>query len=430
MSDLSPCQVKALHQLENTSDNIFLTGRAGSGKSFLVRRFLRDKSRKDFPILASTGAAAVLVGGRTFHSFFALGIFEGGAEKTLERALKDRRLAKRLKSISGFVLDEVSMLSGEVLDVTEKICRRVLKNEAPWGGLRVVAVGDFAQLPPISRGDQKDWAFLSDVWKFSQFQSLVLKTMLRSKDEDYLQILNQVRTGVIDENVTSFFAQCEEKFQTQSEDFEQDRVEGTYLLARRSQVATRNRYCLSQIKSPKIQVATVYSGNDRAVEQLKKSAPVPETLELKQGALVMTRINDPQYRFINGSVGEVEEVSEDEVVVRFPKKNPIAIEKHSFSLLSAEGEPIATATNFPLNLAYALTIHKAQGTTLDNIVTELRGLWEPGQAYVALSRLRNGAGLSLAGWDAGSIRVDPQVVAFHQALEGSAEDSALMSVSA
>lgn len=151
----SPCQQKALNFLETSADNIFLTGRAGTGKSYLVRYFLKDRDPKTFPVVASTGAAAIVVGGRTFHSFFGLGIMEGGIEKTIERATKDRRVVKRLQKIGGFVLDEVSMIPGPALRAAEIICRIARKKHLPWGGARVIAVGDFAQLPPVTRGSQK-----------------------------------------------------------------------------------------------------------------------------------------------------------------------------------------------------------------------------------------------------------------------------------
>ena len=133
---LSTCQEQADQLLETSRENLFLTGHAGSGKSFLTRHFLRNRDRKTFPVVASTGAAAVLVGGRTFHSFFGLGILEGGPGATIAKAMADRRLVKRLKKMEGFVLDEVSMISGPTLNVAETICRHARDDPRPWGGAR------------------------------------------------------------------------------------------------------------------------------------------------------------------------------------------------------------------------------------------------------------------------------------------------------
>ncbi|MFO1520424.1 MAG: AAA family ATPase, partial [bacterium] len=194
LHSLSPCQERAHELLQNSRDNVFLTGHAGSGKSFLTRHFLKDKDRKKFPVVASTGAAAVLVGGRTFHSFFGLGILEGGPGPTIEKALADRRLVKRLREMEGFVLDEVSMISGPTLSVAETICRKVRDHSLPWGGARVIAVGDFAQLPPVNpHSRKKEWAFLDEAWERSRFAPAVLKSILRSEDETYLRVLNFIR---------------------------------------------------------------------------------------------------------------------------------------------------------------------------------------------------------------------------------------------
>jgi ATP-dependent exoDNAse (exonuclease V) alpha subunit len=162
--------------------------------------------------------------------------------------------------------------------------------------------------------------------------------------------------------------------------------------------------------------ATVYSGRERGVEQLKKNAPVSEVISLKKNARVMIRVNDPAYQYVNGSVGTVEDIAPTTLAIKLVNGKIVELEQHTFSYLDAEGNSVATATNFPVSLAYAMTIHKSQGVTLDRMVVDLRRLWEPGQAYVALSRLRSGDGLTLAGWDETSIRVDPIVVAFQESI--------------
>jgi ATP-dependent exoDNAse (exonuclease V) alpha subunit len=294
--------------------------------------------------------------------------------------------------------------------VAEALCRRVLEKYLPWGGVRIIAVGDFAQLPPVSRtGEQKDWAFLDEAWEYSEMRSVVLKTIVRSQDEEFLGVLNRIREGKADQTVKNYLS-------ARTLIDEEDR-DVTYLFSRRVQVDRYNQQRISEIPKPQKEIPTHYAGSPVGIGHLKKNAPIPELLLLKEGALVMTRINDPRFRFINGSVGHVVQIDPEAVVVNFPKKGDVEIEKTVFSLLDGDGNLLASAENFPLNLAYALTIHKAQGTTLDEMVTDLRGLWEPGHAYVALSRLRSGDGLTLSGWDEASIRVDPQVVRFHRSLE-------------
>jgi len=404
---LTSCQESAFQALSG-SNNVFVTGGAGSGKSFLIRYFLRGKDPRDFPVLASTGAAAVLVGGRTFHSFFGLGIMEGGVAATVEKAARNRQVVRRLKKVSGFVVDEVSMLSGETLRAAEIVCRRVRDSELPWGGLRVVAVGDFAQLPPVERfgARQRGWAFLDPVWNWSAFDRHVLRTQTRCRDEEYMRILNFVRDGVVNAEVKEYL---DRRIGVPPENFD-----GTRLFPRRDETERFNLLKLEGLPGAAHQFETIYSGDAKMLETLKKYTPIPDALSLKEGALVMLRQNDPQQRWVNGSQGFIERIQPHLLRIRLLNGRMVDIEKASFSLMNAEGETVAAALNFPVSLAWASTIHKSQGATLERMSVNLSQLWEPGQAYVALSRLTSGADLCVEKWDARSIRVDPAVVAFYR----------------
>ena len=406
--ELTPCQAKADSALRG-SQNIFLTGGAGSGKSFLIRHFLRTQTSRDFPVLASTGAAAVLIGGRTFHSFFGLGIMEGGVPATVEKAAKNRQVVRRLKKIKGFIVDEVSMLSGPTLRAAEIIARRVRESDLPWGGLRVIAVGDFAQLPPIERGggQKRGWAFLDSVWTFSGFETQFLRTQTRCRDEEYIRVLNDVREGRVTPLVRDYL---NSKTGPVAEDFE-----GTRLFPRRDETERFNLSKLDALSGAAVRFDTVYSGDARMIESLKKYSPLPDALFLKEKALVMLRQNDPQGRWVNGSTGHITSIKKTELKIELLNGRPIEIEPASFSLLDAEGQVTAAAVNFPVSLAWASTIHKSQGATLDKMMVNLSNLWEPGQAYVALSRLQHGADLSVEKWEARSIRVDTDVVNFYRA---------------
>ena len=161
-----------------SGQNAFLTGGAGTGKSFLVQRFLNSTSDKGVVVTASTGAAAIIVGGRTFHSFFGLGLLEGGPVATVARALKNKRVTSRMRKAKLLIVDEISMVSGAVLDVAEEIARKARKSSEPWGGLRVIFIGDFTQLPPVDIHNlRKDWAFLSRSWAASALISPWLSPM-------------------------------------------------------------------------------------------------------------------------------------------------------------------------------------------------------------------------------------------------------------
>lgn len=406
---LSDCQNKALSLLEG-EQNVFLTGVAGSGKSTLLRHFLRDKDPQEYPVLASTGAAAILIGGRTFHSFFGLGIMDGGIFATVESAGKNSRVRSRLRKAKALVIDEISMLTGDAWEAAEMIARKAKNSSAAWGGLQVIAVGDFAQLPPVSSsGTSKSWLFRSSAWEMTGFHAAVLRTIMRQEDAFFLKILNEVRHGQWSEDLKDFLEERTLRFSPE--------FEGTRLFPRRDQTDRYNLTRLAELPGPLEEYPSEYSGEARAVESLKKQAPVGERLQLKEGALVMIRVNDPRGRYVNGSLGRYRGLdSEKKLEIELLRGTLVRLEMASFSFTNADGEPVAVARNYPVNLAWGTTIHKAQGATFDKLSVDLRSLWEPGQAYVALSRVRAPEGLAVEGWSQGSFRVSPEVLAFHESI--------------
>ena len=405
--ELTPCQSRALELLQS-QQNVFLTGEAGTGKSFLIHRYLLRYSPKA-TLLASTGAAAVLIGGRTFHSFFALGILEGGKERTIENAIKNGKLLKRLRECEEIIIDEISMLPGHVLDTAEEIARIAREDDSPWGGIRMVAVGDFAQLPPIVKGQQqRDWAFCHSVWDKSNFQSVCLQTPVRFVDREFYEVLNNIRLGQFNPKVQ----EC-----LQSRMSLEKPKDVTHLYPWRNKVQAFNADRLEEIDEPLEQIKSIYSGKARAVENLKRQAPIPEVLELKEGAYVMLQQNDPRGRWVNGSCGWVQDIGTEKLTIELVNGKTIRVMKAAFTMVDADGMVLAEVVNFPVQLAYATTIHKSQGQTFDRAVMHLRGLWEPGQAYVALSRLRSLDGLFLLDWSPQSFRVDPRVSQFYQGFQ-------------
>jgi ATP-dependent exoDNAse (exonuclease V) alpha subunit len=403
---------QSAYELLSSGENVFLTGGAGSGKSYLVRALRQNESSQTLPILASTGAAAVLVGGRTFHSFFGLGIMEGGANAAIDRACRDRRVMKRISEVEGFILDEVSMISAEAFRAAEAISKAARGSRLPWGGLRVIVVGDFAQLPPVSQGSTRDWAFLSPAWQESGFQTCLLTHNHRVEEKDYLDILASVREGKVTEDVQDFLSA-----KVQRDDPEDSAIR---LFPRRDQAENFNQQELAKIPNPARTSDSIYLGEPRFIESLKKQSPIPETLTLKEGARVLFIQNDPQKRWVNGTRGTLREIqgskSPERLIIEKDHGREVTVEKTMFSMMNAEGDMVASLLNFPVLLAYATTIHKSQGATLDDLWVDLSSLWEPGHAYVALSRLRTSQGLRILRWSHRSFVVDPLVIQFYQSM--------------
>jgi ATP-dependent DNA helicase PIF1 len=244
-------QTRALVLLKSTN-NAFITGGAGTGKSTVVQEFI--KTAEKTAVLASTGTAAILLGGRTVHSFFGLGIMEGGANVVQERALRHRGIVTRLRKTDTVLIDEISMIGAEEWRVAESIARKARNNPTPWGGIRMIAVGDFSQLPPVvkaNRADQdffsqvveeipqKPWCFNTETWQESEFDTVYLKTVVRSHDEYWNKILNELRWGELSREGSEVLL---DRSQPVSLDFQ-----GTRLFARRMQVDQLNKSRLGML---------------------------------------------------------------------------------------------------------------------------------------------------------------------------------------
>ncbi len=413
-NSLSAEQKIALDLLKS-GDNVFLTGGAGSGKSYVVREFMKDQDPELMPILASTGAAAVLLGGRTYHSFFGIGIMEGGLDATISRASKDQKLLKRLSKVEGVVIDEISMIPGLALQAAESLCQAARGSSLPWGGLRIIAVGDFSQLPPVTmRGQKRDWCFQHEVWKKTNFINYQLNINQRVQEKNYLKVLQDIRVGQINTEVIDFL---NSRVKIHDEDHP-----GTRLFPRREQSDVYNQKKLAEINQSEEVIESIYLGEERFIEILKKNAPVPEQLKIKLDCRVLFLKNDVQKRWVNGTRGIVAAIEADHIIVKKELRDKngfgreVKVEKMQFSLLDADGNPKASVIQYPLTLAYATTIHKSQGATLDELWCDLGSLWEPGQAYVALSRLRDSEGLHIVRWSKNSIITDPSVIQFYNTI--------------
>ena len=414
----------------NSDQNIFLTGGAGTGKSTVIQNYLREglDGSKTTAVLASTGTAAILLGGRTFHSFFGLGIMEGGVENVVARATKHQGILQRLRKTDMVLLDEISMIGSSEWMAAEKIARVARKRNAePWGGLRIVAIGDFAQLPPVVKAPmrpmnpdpysqdlfsqvvqepEKPWCFLTETWQKTEFDTINLKEVVRSTDAYWNEILNELRWGEFTRRAKEVLDERIKKVPLE--------FQGTRLFSRRAQVDRLNHERLHTLPGTVKEYNTVYIGAAQRIDELKRNAPVGEMLVLKEGALVMFRQNDPELKYVNGTLGTIIRLKDDEVRVELLNGRTIDLKPTSFNVLDAEGNPAATATNFPLNLAWACTIHKAQGATLDKAHVDLRGVWEHGQSYVALSRVRSLEDLTLEGYTPNGFKIDPAVQDFYR----------------
>ena len=412
-------QETALKVLQ-TGANVFLTGEPGSGKTFVVNayvRWLREHSVEP-SICASTGIAATHIGGMTIHSWSDIGVRRDLTSYDLDAIAQNKRVAGRIDSARVLIIDEVSMLSANTLSMVDAVCREVRRNRQPFGGLQVVLVGDFFQLPPVVRSDRarsgglegiealnsaSEFAYASPAWGALNPIHSYLHEQHRQEDAVFLSVLSAVRSGRVDGVARSAL----EGRMPRSNSNASDHLPRLY--AHNENVDRENVQRLEAVKGEVRTFEMLSRGPERLVETLKRSCLSPERLSLKVGARVMFTKNNPDRSFANGTLGEVEGFSEDgNPIVRTLRGNQIHLEPMEWSMMDG-ARVLARITQLPLRLAWAITIHKSQGMTLDAAVIDLSQAFEYGQGYVALSRVRSLANLHLLGFNDRALQVHPEV---------------------
>jgi ATP-dependent exoDNAse (exonuclease V) alpha subunit len=404
--------------------NCFLTGMAGTGKSTLLRRFIEEclhgRTIHRVDITAPTGVAALNVGGMTIHRFcgMMLGPQAGQSNEeylaVLERDPRRSILAgfNRVRRCEALVIDEVSMLPGRQLEFVEFLFRRLRRRDEPFGGCQVIATGDFLQLPPdrCSEAEPYDWAFTSAAWQAAGFKTLVLDVVRRQDETEFVRALGDFRVGRVVGASARLLQERVKHYPPASM---------PRLFTHNVQVDKWNSFQLSELPGDEKVLEAEQSGPEHQREFLTKNLLTPATLRLKPGALVMFTVNknEPERRdplFVNGQVGVVEAVEGELVLVRTNGGDVIGVERFTWRY-DAQDPAAATFAQFPLRLAWAMTIHKAQGLTLDSAYVDIRAAREPGQAYVAVSRVRTLAGLQFKEWPKG-VHVSPEAIEFYRAL--------------
>jgi len=398
-------------------ESVFLTGPPGSGKTFVLNKFisLAKRAGKRVAVTASTGIAATHIGGATIHSWSGLGIRDEINERDEKWLKENDRLLKRYNSVEVLIIDEVSMIHGKRLDMINQVAKWLRESEEPFGGMQVILTGDLFQLPPINRGDDKvDFAHLSEAWKQLDPTICYLTEQHRQEDETLLDVLRAMRANDV----------SEEHFDTLSQRLGRPvpaDVVVTKLYSHNQDVESINDAHLEAIQEEsKTYVMETY-GVQAKVEQLAKSVLAPEVLTLKLGAEVMFVANNFGEGFANGSRGRVVDFSDNLPVVELQRNGRrIAVEKHSWAL-EEDGKERARVTQLPLRLAWAITIHKSQGMSLDGAEIDLSRAFTPGMGYVALSRVRSLDGLYLKGINNMAMAMHPEVFGFDEQLREASE---------
>jgi ATP-dependent exoDNAse (exonuclease V) alpha subunit len=394
-------------------NNLFITGGAGSGKSYMLMR-LKERLKKELALTASTGVAALNIGGITIHSFAKLGIGTDSFEKILSKIAKDKKCEKRLLACKYLAIDEISMLSAKFFNLLNRILKEVRGSDAPFGGVTIVLFGDFLQLPPVIKNyDEDGLCLFSESWKEGEFETILLTSNHRQKDDkEFFEMLKCIRLG---KNLSEAY----QKLQSRVGASVERRV--IQLVSHREQANLINQKSLTALPFEEKIFTAKYEGKEEFIRAYLPHFEENVVLKLKKGARVMLNFNlnldDGLYNGVLGNVVDFDSKGFP-VVIFDDLKQPIVIMQNDFLIEDPfTSEVLFCFTQLPLQLAYGVTIHKSQGLTFDFIKADISRCFANGQAYVSLSRAKTLNGLFLEPFGKHIFKVDETVANYYANLE-------------
>lgn len=416
----------ALKQFEETHNNIFLTGKAGTGKSTLLQEF-RTQTKKKVVVLAPTGVAALNVGGQTIHSFFKF--HPGVTPDHVYQQKVSSQLESLLQRVDTIIIDEVSMVRADLMDAIDASLRHHLRTPEPFGGLQMIFIGDLYQLPPVVTRDDRailqelgyssPYFFSAEVLSEFDFQIIQLEEIYRQNDSNFIELLNKIRNNKLNR----------EDIEALNQRYTPNPHADTNTITLTTTNAAADRINRQQLAQLGGQIKTNHGEVSGSFSN--RNLPTAEELEFKIGAQIMMLNNDQNQRWVNGSIGKITAIEwdddkcQDVLAVKLEDGKNVKVEPHTWELKNyglnpennqLEMETIGSFTQYPFRLAWAVTIHKSQGKTFDQVIIDIgNGTFAHGQTYVALSRCRSFQGLTLAKPIlAKHIRLDPRVIKFFE----------------
>lgn len=413
--------------------NIFVTGGAGTGKSYILNK-LKNKFKEALHITSTTGISAINVNGQTIHSWAGIGLANKSTEEVIRKIKKNNTLYKQLILCKMLAIDEISMLDDYVFEYVNEVLKGVRESSEPFGGIQVLLFGDFFQLPPVD--DTRHYCFKSRTWDELNLKTIILKETKRQSEKELVDALNNVRIDKTSVNDLRVF------YERDINPVEEPSRDILRIFSTNNDADTYNKKCFEEIPDRAYEYlskdelyvydykeeCTIYDTKDLTDKTISKAdlhllkkfnedCKAPQTLELKEGCRVMLLKNlDIKKGLANGSCGTVKQLTSGSIDILFDngvRSNLIPME---FEYIR-EGRTKIKRTQYPLRLAYGITIHKSQGMTFDKLVVNFNKIFACGQAYVALSRTRTLEGLIIQGFDHNKIAANKEVIEFYKKLE-------------
>lgn len=399
-------------------NNVFLTGAAGSGKTYVLNKYIQylKKQHVTVAITASTGIAATHMNGKTIHSWAHIGIKEYLAPSDLENLFKKREYREAISEAQVLIIDEVSMLHHYRLDMVDAVLRKMHGVDEPFGGIQVVLCGDLFQLPPVTRGGRAEYVTAAQAWEAMHINVCYLSEQYRHDDDHLSQLLNEMRSGEVSpQSLERLLARQHVQLTTQP----------TKLYTHNADVDSINLAELKKLAGKPRTYQMTHKGDKAVAKALMASCLAPEKLELKTGALVMFVQNNYAKGYVNGTLGKVVDFDGDgQPVIETQNGKHITAVQGSWRVEDND-DVIAEINQLPLRLAWAITVHKSQGMTLDSAHIDLSKSFIPGMGYVALSRVRRLDTLSLQGINQRALQVDNRVIEINKILLAESKRSIL-----
>lgn len=399
-----------------SGESVLLTGPAGAGKTFVLNQFIKlaKADGKHVSVTATTGLAATHLGGTTIHSWSGIGVSDYLPQGFADHVAKGRR--EIIEKTDVLIIDEISMLHDYRLDMVDEACRLVRRKDEPFGGIQVIMSGDFFQLPPINRGDSRAGGFVvhSEVWRELDPTVCYLQEQHRQDDQELLDILNALRAGEIRRHHA-------EQLLARVDQSPPDDMVLTELHTVNIDVDRLNEVKLAELGGDELFYTQTTTGAENYVENLQRSVLAPATLRLKKGALVMAVKNATDRRYANGSIGTITDFdpATEYPIVEFRSGRTVTMQPETWELRDGDKKR-ASISQIPLRLAWAITVHKSQGMTLDAARIDLRKAFVEGMGYVALSRVKNLHNLYLHGINRMALQVSEDAQTIDGTLRGRA----------